>query len=47
MLQLKFTVSSILRKYKISASNSQKELEFVVNLVLKPANGIIVKLERR
>ncbi|KAJ9597388.1 hypothetical protein L9F63_011777, partial [Diploptera punctata] len=47
MLELKFSISSILRKYKILQSDSKEDMKFTANLVLKPANGIIVKLQER
>ncbi|PSN37158.1 Cytochrome P450 4C1 [Blattella germanica] len=47
MMELKYTISTILRRYKILRGDSNEDMEFRLNLILKPLNGIKVKLQNR
>lgn len=40
-------LASILRKFKVTAMQKREELEEDSELILRPGNGIIVKLELR
>jgi hypothetical protein len=47
MLELKSTTSQVLRSFKFIESDSKEDLRFTLDLVLKSANGLKVKLELR
>jgi hypothetical protein len=47
MLELKSTISQLLRSFKVVESDSKEELHFTLDFVLKNAIGLKVKLEKR
>jgi hypothetical protein len=47
MLELKSTISQVLRSFKVIESDSKEGLRFTPDLILKSANGLKVKLELR
>jgi len=47
MLELKSTISQVLRSFKVIESDSKEDLRFTIGLVLKSANGLKVKVELR
>ena len=47
MLELKSTISQVLRSFKVIECDSKEDLRFTNDLVLKSANGLKVKLEKR
>jgi len=47
MLEMKSTISKVLRSFKVIESDSKEDLRFTLDLVLKSANGLKVKLELR
>ena len=47
MLELKSTISQVLRSFKVIESDSKEDLSFTPDFVLKSANGLKVKVELR
>jgi hypothetical protein len=47
MLEMKATVSAMLRHYKLSLEYPNESLRFVMEIVLKSSNGTRLKLEPR
>jgi len=47
MLELKSTISQVLRSFKVIESDSKEDPRFTLDLVLKSANGLKVKLQLR
>jgi len=47
MLELKSTISQVLRSFKVIESDSKEDLSFTHDFVLKSANGLKVKVELR
>jgi hypothetical protein len=47
MLELKSTISQILKSFKFIESDSKENLHFNLDFVLKSANGLKVKLQLR
>jgi hypothetical protein len=47
MLELKSTISQVLRSFKVIESESKEDLRFTNDFVLKSANGLKVKVELR
>ncbi|EFA04617.2 cytochrome P450-like protein [Tribolium castaneum] len=47
MLEMKSTISKILRKYKLLPADPQHELNLVSELILKSSNGIKISIEPR
>jgi len=47
MLELKSTISQVLRSFKFIESDSKEDLRITVNFVLKSAIGLKVKLQKR
>jgi len=47
MLEMKSTISQVLRSFKVIQSDSKEDLRFTLDLVLKSANGLKVKLQLR
>jgi hypothetical protein len=47
MLELKSTISQVLRSFKVIEYGAKEDLRFTRNFVLKSANGLKVKLELR
>jgi cytochrome P450 len=47
MMEMKAVLSILLRSYKVLHTDPQHEIHFVVELVLKSADGIKLKLEPR
>jgi hypothetical protein len=46
-MEEKVVLASILRKFKITAMQKRDELEPDMELILRPSNGVYVKLESR
>jgi hypothetical protein len=47
MLEIKSTISQVLRSFKVIESDSKEDLRFAIDLVLKSENGLKVKLQLR
>jgi hypothetical protein len=47
MMELKSTISQVLRSFKVVGSDSKEDLRFSVHFILKSAIGLNVKLEKR
>jgi hypothetical protein len=47
MLEVKSTVSQVLRRFKVIECDSKEELRFSLDFVIKSAIGLKVKLELR
>jgi len=47
MLELKSTISQVLRSFKVIESDSKENLRFTPDFVLKSATGLKVKVELR
>jgi hypothetical protein len=47
MLELKSTISQVLRSFKVVESDSKEDLRFTEEFVLKSAKGLKVKLQLR
>jgi cytochrome P450 len=47
MLEMKATVSALLRHYKLSLEDTNEPQPFVLELVMKSLNGTRLKLEPR
>jgi len=47
MLELKSTISQVLRSFKIIENDSKETVDFNLDIVLKSATGLKVKLELR
>jgi hypothetical protein len=47
MLELKSTISQVLRIFKITESDCKEDLRFTPDFVLKSATGLKVKLQLR
>jgi cytochrome P450 len=47
MLELKSLLSKLLRNYKFSLGDPEEKMKLMAELVLRPINGINLKLERR
>jgi len=47
MLELKSTISQVLRSFKVIESDSKEDLRFTNHFVLKSANGLKVKVGLR
>jgi len=47
MLELKSTISQVLRRFKVIESDSKEDLRFSVDFVLKSVIGLKVKLQKR
>jgi len=47
MLELKSTMSQVLRSFKVIESDSKEDLHFSLDFVLKSTNGLKVKLQKR
>jgi len=47
MLELKSTISQVLRSFKVIESESKKDLRFTNDFVLKSVNGLKVKVGMR
>jgi len=47
MLQLKSTITQILKRFKVIESDSKEDLSFTNHFVFESANGLKVKLELR
>jgi hypothetical protein len=47
MLELKSTISQVLRSFKVIESDSKEDLRFTADFVLKSAIGLKVKLQPR
>jgi len=47
MLEMKATISAILRHYKLSLEDPNETLRFIMELVIKSASGTRLKLEPR
>jgi len=47
MLELKSTISRVLRSFKVIESDSKDDLHFTLDIVLKSVNGLKVKLQMR
>ena len=47
MLEMKATISAMLRHYKLSLEDPNETLQFTLELVLKSTSGIRLKLEPR
>jgi len=47
MLELKSTISQVLRSFKVIESDSKEDLRFTLNFILKSTNGLKVKLQKR
>ncbi|KRT82235.1 cytochrome P450 [Oryctes borbonicus] len=47
MYEEKTVVASIINRYKLTAIESMREAKLSTDLILKPHNGVLVKLERR
>ncbi|KRT80980.1 cytochrome P450, partial [Oryctes borbonicus] len=47
MFEEKTLLASIVKKYKITATETQDTIKLIAELVLRPMNGIILKLEKR
>jgi len=47
MLELKSTISQVLRSFKVVESDSKEELRFTLDFTLKSAIGLKVKLQKR
>jgi len=47
MLEMKATISAMIRHYKLSLEDPNETLQFVLELVMKSPSGIRLKLEPR
>jgi hypothetical protein len=47
MLELKSTISQVLRSFKVIESDSKEDLRFSVDFILQSSVGLKVKLEKR
>jgi cytochrome P450 len=47
MLEMKSTISQVLRSFKVIESDSKEDPLFTLDLILKSANGLKVKLQLR
>jgi len=47
MLELKSTISQILRRFRVIESDSKEDLHLSLDFVSKSANGLKVKVEMR
>jgi len=47
MLELKSTISQVLRSFKVTESDSKEDLRFTMDFILKSAIGLKVKLQKR
>ena len=47
MLEMKATVSAMLRHYKLSLEDPNETQQFILELVMKSSNGTRLKLEPR
>lgn len=47
MYEMKSIVCKIVRSFKLTHAKDNKELEIYSDLVLKPVNGINIKIEKR
>ena len=47
MMEEKVVLASILRSFNIEACQKREELRPFADLILRPSNGILIKLERR
>jgi cytochrome P450 len=47
MLELKSTISQVLRSFKVIESDSKEDIRFTLGFVLKNATGLKVKLQLR
>jgi hypothetical protein len=47
MMEMKSTISQVLRSFKVIESDSKEDPRFALDLVLKSANGLKVKLQLR
>jgi hypothetical protein len=47
MLELKSTISQILRSFKVIESDSKEDLRYTIDFILKSAIGLKVKLQMR
>jgi len=47
MLELKSTISQVLRSFKVIESDSKEELSSTLDVILKSTIGLKVKLQKR
>ena len=47
VMEMKVILASILRSFNIEACQKREELRPFADLILRPSNGILIKLERR
>jgi len=47
MLELKSTISHVLRSFKVIESDSKEDLRFTLDFTLRSSVGLKVKLEKR
>lgn len=43
----KTVIASIMRKYKIQSVETQEEIKFIAELILRPENGVKLRLQPR